>query len=131
VHASYSCNGILISTGDSIDNALVVAFPMLALISAAAVFAYANVAYTSEILEEASSIRQENRELEVRKLIEAIHKHVTEGNKFEDLRAPLETALGVEALEEYMDQVLSRYETTDAPYGEADIELAQSIRDNL
>jgi hypothetical protein len=74
-------------------------FVGLTLMAAAGIFAFVNLVLTPEIVEGASKLRQERREREVRKLIDAVTE---KGDSILELREPLEAALGV-SLEEYVE----------------------------
>lgn len=101
------------------------------ILSSAAIggFLFANIVYTPEILKGAEQLRQSNREIEIRKLLVAIHTHEENGNELVELRLPLETALGT-TLEDYImavDSSLSK-ETTDQAFTTADQDLANILK---
>jgi len=94
-------------------------------------FLFANIVYTPEIMKGAEQLRQSNREIEIRKLLVAIHNHEENGNELVELRLPLETALGT-TLEEYIIAVESNLskETTDKAFTTADQDLANILKKN-
>ena len=109
-----------------------IAFVGFSLLGAAAIFAYSNLAYTPDIENEARKMRLDNRETEVKNLIGAIHEHVSNDNDFEELRKPLEIALGVDSLETYYRAVLDQpMNSTGLPFADADYALAQLIKEEL
>ena len=105
-------------------------------------FAYANLKFTPEIIENTENMRLQLRESEVRKLVQVVMKQQqqqqgqqrTDG--FGDLREPLETAFGM-TIEEYVAAV-DKYFSTDRQvdatsileqrYTSADKELADILR---
>ncbi|MGK3734299.1 MAG: hypothetical protein ACI8RD_007835 [Bacillariaceae sp.] len=113
------------------------------ILSTAAVgaFIFANIVYTPEIVKGAQQLRQSNREIEIRKLLAAVHSHCQEdGNELVELRLPIETALGT-TLEEYITAVesesesnlnlnLSSKETTDRAFTTADQDLVIILKKN-
>lgn len=110
----------------------VLGFGVLA--AAIGAFVFANVAYTPEIMEGAQEMRQSNREVEIRKLVNAVRSHTDEGNEPAELRLPLETALG-KTLEDYAAAVdLSSGDNDDTGGGDylivtaADKDLAKAIK---
>ena len=110
------------------------------ILSTAAVgaFIFANLVYTPEIVKGAQQLRQSNREIEIRKLLAAVHIHCQEdGNELGELRLPIETALGT-TLEEYITAVesesnlnLSTEESTDRrAFTIADQDLVNILKKN-
>ncbi|KAL3916331.1 MAG: hypothetical protein SGILL_005229, partial [Bacillariaceae sp.] len=135
--ATFSSHSQLLS--DSAGSATNI--PLLAigtlLLGGAAVFAYANIVYTPEIIEGASVMRRENREEQVQKLIEAVRSHINGDNGLEELRRPLEAALGVDSLEKYVASVGVYFESgtvddsssTAANAGEKALDLCEADKD--
>ncbi|KAG7351119.1 hypothetical protein IV203_010479 [Nitzschia inconspicua] len=123
------------SLGNSVpEENFSIMFAGLVFATAVGIFAYANLVLTPEIVEGASLIRQENRQMEVQRLIDAVNSHVAKGNDLEDLRIPLEAALGV-PLETYVEVLDEEGYMTDIqgfpPLGEADQTLAFIIKNAL
>ena len=105
------------------------------LAGAIGVFSYAKATLTPEIVQGAQQLRQDSREVEVKKLVEAVCKHTREeGGKLEELRKPLEVALGM-SLEQYVDAVEEGTVTTTSStevllYSKADEELAGIFKES-
>jgi hypothetical protein len=89
-------------------------------------FAYANAMYTPEILEGAERLRRTTRDAEVRKLRTAVQIHFESGNDVNELRVPLEAALG-RTLEDYATAVASSSSSSSSPtIGSIDEALASA-----
>ena len=106
--------------------------------AAVGAFIFANIVYTPEIVKGAQQLRQSNREIEIRKLLAAVHIHCQEdGNELVEVRLPIETALGT-TIEEYITAVesesnlnLSTEESTDRrAFTIADQDLVNILKKN-
>lgn len=126
---SIDCS-IILSTGDSGFGGLVGILGLAGLSAAVGAFIFANIVYTPEIVQGAQMLRQSNREIEIRKLLEAIHSHQVNGNALLELRLPLETALGT-TLEEYIVAVESNLEDTDTTFTRADQDLVNALKQSM
>ena len=122
-------SSIILSTADSSFGGLV-GILGLGLSAAVGAFIFANIVYTPEIVQGAQLLRQSNREIEIRKLLEAVHSHQADGNALIELRLPLETALGT-TLEEYIIAVESGLEDIDITFTTADQDLVNILKQSI
>jgi hypothetical protein len=104
-------------------------------------FLYANVVFTPEIVENAKNLRQEQRNIEISQLIDVVNGYLDAGKDLEELRVPLETALGGTKLEEYIVEIHRKKDQSTkatvkdddslAVFCEAENELAAILKANL
>jgi hypothetical protein len=76
------------------------------LLFAVGAFLHANLVFTPQIIMEADRLRKTRRNVEIQKLVSAIQFHLESGNDLNELRIPLEAALGM-TLEDYISDVSS------------------------
>lgn len=93
------------------------------LLSMVAAFVYANAVYTPEIMENSTKMRLQAREIDLKKLVDAIEQHQAENRDLEELRRPLEESFGV-TIEEYVTNV----EKKKSELTSADESLAQLLK---
>ena len=104
----------------------------LAFAASIGAFVFANVVYTPEILEGAKDLRRSERETEISKILQAVQAHITNGKDVNELRIPLETALG-KSLEDYVTAVLESENDDEyySVYTTTDHELATLLKQSL
>lgn len=97
---------VAVATNSAVaDIPTLILIPGVFLLGAITAFVLANTVYTPEITVNAEKIRMEIREDEIDKLVEVIRENQKEGVDMEDLRRPLEVALDVKSLREYIESV--------------------------
>ena len=109
-------------------NGLILLPGILFVIIAVGVFVYANVFITPEIVEANEQMRNEQREVQIRKLVDLVQSDLAVSNQnIEELRYPLEEAFGM-SIEEYIVDVLEENPNTTIHYTSADRDLAQLLK---
>ena len=109
-------------------NGLILLPGILFVTIAVGAFVYANVFITPEIIEANEQMRNEQREIQIRKLVDLVQSHLAVSNQnIEELRYPLEEAFGM-SIEEYIVDVLEENPNTTIHYTSADRDLAQLLK---
>ena len=99
-------------------------FPAVFLFLGIGAFLYANVVFTPEIISVNEQMALDLRQVEIRKLLSAVQKHIEAEKDLEDLRIPLEASLNL-TIEEYVSKVDGG---KDLGFTSADKDLANVLR---